>query len=212
MLIDTAVKSLGTVPQKLIDEFANVCQQVDWSHEDFGRGNNLTIGSKVVRIPYGVRQDPYQPDTPQVLMVRDAFKKIDQWAHTQLSDKIFVKGEINYMFPNSILDFHYDPCWFHEHGSRIHIPIFTNPQCYWLQGKEKTFMPVGHLYEVNNRVLHSFWNNGTTGRVHVVLDILDKNLYNQAIEQNIVIDSFTIDPTITDPKNILDELLDQGKI
>jgi hypothetical protein len=73
-------------------------------------------------------------------------------------------------------------------------------------------MPVGHFYEVNNRVLHSFWNNGTTGRVHVVLDILDKNLYNQAIEQNIVIDSFTIDPTITEPKNILDELLDQGKI
>jgi hypothetical protein len=46
-------------------------------------------------------------------------------------------------------------------------------------------MPVGMCYEVNNVELHSFSQQSDQGRVHVIVDIIKKDVYQQAIKDGI---------------------------
>jgi hypothetical protein len=57
-------------------------------------------------------------------------------------------------------------------------------------------MPVGSVYEVNNRITHSFWNNGVTGRLHIVIDIMSPEIYQHAVKNNIVMNAYTIKPVL----------------
>lgn len=53
---------------------------------------------------------------------------------------------------------------------RIHLPIISNPDSQFCVGQLKFHMPEGQLWEINNRRTHSVRNNGSEGRVHLILD------------------------------------------
>jgi hypothetical protein len=54
-------------------------------------------------------------------------------------------------------------------------------------------------------VLHSFWNKGETARIHILLDLMKVETYNQAVNEGIDLNTLTIDAQVTDPKEILGE-------
>jgi hypothetical protein len=59
---------------------------------------------------------------------------------------------------------------------RIHIPIITNEKCYFKVGDDERNLKVGELWEINNDKLnHSVTNNGTTDRIHLIVDWLKTN-------------------------------------
>ena len=59
--------------------------------------------------------------------------------------------------------------------------IFETSILYPREG-DLIYIPLsGSIYEINNRIIHSAFNNGMTNRVHVILDIMDLNRYNDAL-------------------------------
>ena len=206
MLLDTNIKTLFSITHDLLEDFSTTCHSVDWARDEMTRTGDPLI-SRTIRIPFGYRKDPYQELTEQVVQVQQAFfNGIYPWLQNKFPNFVFYKGEINYLYPGMILPFHVDACWFHEHGSRIHIPVISNDEAVWITETDSGSMSVGTVYEVNNRVLHSFWNKGTTGRLHIVIDLIQKDVYQSAIDNGIDMNKFTVDPQLTDAAIILKNL------
>jgi len=204
VVIDSSVKQLFNIPKSLIDNFSSICDTVDWSAQELIR--NDPLGSRTIRIPFGYRKDPEYELTEQIQRVQNHFfEEMNPWLKKKFSNRIFFKGEINYIFPSTVLLFHVDSAWFHEFSSRIHIPILTNDQTFWATSTELIHLPVGYVYEVNNRELHSYWNKGGTGRLHIVIDVMDQDIYNGAVSRKIDFNQLTTDTMPTSPEKIFNQ-------
>lgn len=53
---------------------------------------------------------------------------------------------------------------------KIHVPLFTNPECFFVVGGQSFHMEVGKAYEVNNNDIHSAVNGGDTDRIHLIFE------------------------------------------
>jgi hypothetical protein len=67
---------------------------------------------------------------------------------------------------------HYDGGEYLHVVRRNHIPIITNESVSFTIDGESRHMSVGEIWEVNNNKLHSVANNGSTERVHLLIDII----------------------------------------
>ncbi|MCE7992564.1 MAG: aspartyl/asparaginyl beta-hydroxylase domain-containing protein [Roseivirga sp.] len=65
---------------------------------------------------------------------------------------------------------------------KIHIPIQTNPDCFFFIEKEKHNLKEGVAYEVNNGKQHGVVNNGTTDRIHLIFEYLDMNVQPEEVK------------------------------
>jgi len=54
--------------------------------------------------------------------------------------------------------------------ARVHVPVITHEQVVFTVGGERKVMKEGELWEVNNARIHSVANEGTSDRVHLILD------------------------------------------
>jgi hypothetical protein len=79
--------------------------------------------------------------------------------------------------PKGIIDTHTDNgSRYFELGHRLHIPIKTNEDVFFTVGNTRMNMEVGKIYEINNLTTHSVENNSTENRIHLIMDIFDKNI------------------------------------
>lgn len=56
---------------------------------------------------------------------------------------------------------------------KVHVPLLTNDETFFILNEDDIKMEVGTMYEVNNRILHSVTNNGKTDRVHLIFEIFE---------------------------------------
>ncbi len=56
--------------------------------------------------------------------------------------------------------------------SRVHVPIVTNPGCFFMIGGLYHHMEVGMSYQVNPSLPHAVSNAGPTTRVHLMFDVV----------------------------------------
>jgi aspartyl/asparaginyl beta-hydroxylase (cupin superfamily) len=74
---------------------------------------------------------------------------------------------------------HRDSGWYLSNVRRFHIPILTNDEVSYTVNDELKFMKVGECWEINNTAYHSVFNDGDTDRVHLVVDIIPKEVLNE---------------------------------
>jgi hypothetical protein len=55
---------------------------------------------------------------------------------------------------------------------RIHLPLVTNDGVKFTVGDTTKYLLPGELWEINNRRKHTVMNNGTEGRVHMIMDFV----------------------------------------
>ena len=66
---------------------------------------------------------------------------------------------------------HSDPDLNYEEGEvRIHIPVITNPQVFFYIEDERLLMEEGSCWYMNVSLKHKVSNQGTTDRIHLVID------------------------------------------
>lgn len=53
---------------------------------------------------------------------------------------------------------------------KIHVPLFTNEDCFFFVDGRRVHMPLGEAYEVNNNIMHSAVNGGATDRIHLIFE------------------------------------------
>jgi hypothetical protein len=72
--------------------------------------------------------------------------------------------------PGGVIDKHVDAGPSLTTGRRIHVPIVSNDRCVFAVGGDAINMGEGEMWEINNTRIHSVWNAGDEGRVHLVID------------------------------------------
>lgn len=53
---------------------------------------------------------------------------------------------------------------------RIHVPIVSNSDARFRVGDLSFHMPVGEMWEINNRRIHAVKNAGVEARIHLIMD------------------------------------------
>lgn len=61
---------------------------------------------------------------------------------------------------------------------KVHIPIRTNDQSYFIFGEEKFVLEVGSAYLINTTELHKTDNQGSTSRTHMIFRIPIEQINN----------------------------------
>lgn len=75
--------------------------------------------------------------------------------------------------PGAIINPHTDHSLGYEDGVfRVHIPIMTNPDVHFILNDERIIMQAAEAWYTNVNLTHSVRNEGTTHRVHFVVDCI----------------------------------------
>jgi len=99
--------------------------------------------------------------------------KLLHWTQQKMNAKAVGNSVLNCMLPGGNVHLHIDKGRYFDHYCRFHIPLQTNSQVIF-SGLYKTpeHMPLGWLYRLNNLLHHQVQNQGTTQRVHLIIDLL----------------------------------------
>ncbi len=75
------------------------------------------------------------------------------------------------MRPGTTIPEHIDLSTVFNVSHRIHVPLQTNNDVYFMIKGERCIMEEGNAYEINNKVMHSVENKGSETRIHLLFDI-----------------------------------------
>ena len=95
---------------------------------------------------------------------------IETIADTFTGSGYIVRAILIRLKPGGVIDDHVDTGPSLTTGRRIHVPIVTNERCVFTVGSDAINMGEGEMWEINNTRIHSVWNAGDEGRVHLVID------------------------------------------
>lgn len=157
--------NVNSIKEKLIG--------LDWDVYEF-RQKTYSVHSKTKTIP---------------LMWDEKKSKITYWPNYELFksniseielllNKIIGNGIIETAIlinlpKNQKIDSHYDTGDYFSKRNRIHIPIITNKDCFFIIDGEVKTMKEGEMWEINNNEKeHSVENNGNEDRIHLLIDFL----------------------------------------
>ncbi len=65
---------------------------------------------------------------------------------------------------------------------KIHVPLQTNPDCYFFIEGEKFHLKQSVAYEVNNGKQHGVVNSGTTDRIHLIFEYIDIDIQSEEVK------------------------------
>jgi len=79
--------------------------------------------------------------------------------------------------PKGMIDKHVDGgSRYFQLGHRLHIPIKTNEDVFFSVNDTRENMKVGKIYEIDNLAEHSVENHSTENRIHLIIDVFEKNI------------------------------------
>lgn len=62
---------------------------------------------------------------------------------------------------------------------KIHVPLITNPETLFHVGAKAKNLPVGEIFEVNNKRNHAVQNGGEQDRIHLIFECYNMNDYGK---------------------------------
>lgn len=74
--------------------------------------------------------------------------------------------------PGDKISEHTDEGQYSESTDRFHFVLTTNPEVIMSSGNETHHIDPGEIWWFNNHIDHSVVNNGTTSRIHLIVDTL----------------------------------------
>ena len=187
MLLDCDYKVKGKVKRDLITLLKNKITSTNWNKEEFDRHDKYlakTGGWQGITFPYILTEKHKPPFTQEQQEIFNLCLPIIAETMKVYPGYEVVRGELSILVPGLNLEQHRDGSWFHRECSRVHIPIYTNPNCkQTFEEREYHFEP-GTIYEMNNRIVHASYNRGKEPRIHIILDIGPK-LVAEFVKNNI---------------------------
>jgi hypothetical protein len=180
MFIDQDIKIIGKIDQGLFQSALYLIETIDWFDFKFNRYEESLTEGRLCTLPYPIRNEEqkiYSKD--QEKLIESVLPIINQVSE-YFPELVKVRGEIVNLLPNKQLVLHRDIYWFHKHSRRIHIPLCTNDGCKQIFEDREYHLEVGSVYEINNRIMHSACNRGSSDRVHIILDLMTKEKGREA--------------------------------
>lgn len=78
--------------------------------------------------------------------------------------------------PGALIPPHVDGDPSKHQAHKIHVPLTTNPDCWFMVGEQRWHFALGNAYEVNNGDYHGAANSGKTDRVHLIFECLNADI------------------------------------
>jgi quercetin dioxygenase-like cupin family protein len=88
------------------------------------------------------------------------------------SSGYFVRMLFVKLIPGGSIPLHFDTGRSMRTSHRIHLALVTNDEVKFTVGNTTKNLLPGELWEINNRRKHTVMNNGTEGRVHMIMDFV----------------------------------------
>jgi quercetin dioxygenase-like cupin family protein len=109
-------------------------------------------------------------------LFKDELTKIEKYLLEQIGEDGYIFRAILVNLPaHKSIPPHIDSGKSLEIPRRLHIPIVTNPDCYFTVGSISKQMKEGEVWEINNdKRQHSVVNDGDTDRIHLIVDFIKK--------------------------------------
>lgn len=82
----------------------------------------------------------------------------------------FVRAILTRLPPGGEIHPHVDEGYSLKRCHRIHVPVVSNSNVLFRVGELTFHMPVGEMWEINNRRIHAVKNGGAEARVHLIMD------------------------------------------
>jgi Aspartyl/Asparaginyl beta-hydroxylase len=179
MKLPALLYKIGEVDTSKIEQHVNALSNEQWIEWDL-RQNRYKVHAATESYPflfseYGEEPKTYNQDTEIWNVVRPVIEKLEKFYNRKVGAAVLVK-----LKPKRNILPHTDGGWFVD-THRLHIPIITHPDILFTIADKKVHLKRGWIYELNNLVEHSVLNPTDVGRVHLMVDILPKQVANSAI-------------------------------
>lgn len=183
MHLDRDIKEIAEIPCDILKELEISCSNVNWMQEEFGRKEISLVEGRLCIIPCLIARPEQLTNSTDRLLLWEKVTPIVKFIDNLYPNYKMVRGEIVNLTPGKSLSPHIDIHWFHRESRRIHIPVVTNRDSFLTFENRKYHLEVGKVYEINNRIIHSGFNNGSTDRIHVILDMMPVDTFNNAVSK-----------------------------
>lgn len=87
----------------------------------------------------------------------------------------FVRANLVRLKSGGEISSHQDMNFSLAHSHRVHVPVITNANVLFTVGDATANLQEGEIVEINNRRMHSVRNDGSSDRVHLILDWVTPN-------------------------------------
>jgi hypothetical protein len=178
MLLDVNYKFLGNINvTNTVIKLAEEVGKIDWYSSDYQRLEPALKDGKIIEFPYVVAHSKLDQNEHRYI-TQDLSKEIVDRVSELYPNCVFVRGEISALLPEIKILPHIDGKWFHEFSHRVHVPLITNARCMNVFKNEKIHFDTFSIFEINNRVMHHAYNQGTEPRVHLIFDLMPEHIFN----------------------------------
>lgn len=179
MKLPALLYKIGEVDTSEIEQHVIALTNEQWIEWDL-RQNRYKVHAATESYPfmfseYGEEPKTYNQDTEIWNVVKPVIEKLEKFYNRKVGAAVLVK-----LKPKRNILPHTDGGWFVD-THRLHIPIVTDPDILFTIADKKVHLKKGWIYELNNLVEHSVLNPTDVERVHLMVDILPKQVVNSAI-------------------------------
>lgn len=183
MHIDRDIKEIAEISFDILKNLEDSCKRINWDQESFGRKEISLVEGRLCMIPCLIARPDQLVKTQDRVQLWEGVSPIVDYVYNLYTDHKMVRGEIVNLKPGKSLSPHIDIHWFHKESKRVHVPIITNDASFLTFEDRNYHLDVGKIYEINNRIMHSGFNNGTSDRVHVIIDMMPITTFNSAVSK-----------------------------
>lgn len=178
MKLDVAYKVIGEIPNNLIIELEEL---IDDSHWPINNMRNQMVALKKTDAIIFRHFGDYS--TPFMTNYREAFIDYPVFNHYRNTvDKFLEELRIHYnftdyicflarLYPHESVDMHIDYGPYLEECHRIHVPIKTNPNVFYIINEDRSYWERGKIYEFDNTRLHGVANESDEHRIHMLFNL-----------------------------------------
>jgi hypothetical protein len=158
--MDEIIREIETIDvPPILDAYYKIENGLVWKEESHGL--------KQSGLQYATGQDPFLSATGKVKLLDSAYDNLN----TYFEGSIFVdlikkynlkRSRLIWAPPRSAYSFHKDV------SPRVHIPLVTNPGCYFIFENYMKHIPAGSVYWVDTARFHTFINTSIYPRLHFI--------------------------------------------
>jgi hypothetical protein len=174
------VRDLGPVDASALrDRVAAISERV-WAGEDALKENDFDVFHHtrhiIFRFTPGNREPEDYYDNPAWMVWRPLLQPVMDAAIAPygFADPAFPKAMLARLQAGQKIDLHRDGAGSNLRTHKIHVPLITNPQAFFLSGPNRHHLALGHAWEVNNIASHGGVNEGDADRIHFIFEVFDR--------------------------------------
>ena len=171
---------LGDINQKTLNDLISVLPDVDWFENTLRQVSfNAHQKTNTIFLTNTAQTKPWNGIDSLNTKISNPFlfnlaKPIIEELEKRFDSKVARSMLIRLPAGEKILP-HPDSGHYLMSVHRCHIPVQTNPDVLFTVGSTTINMKVGQGYEINNSKWHRVENNGTTDRMHLLVDLMPNN-------------------------------------